>query len=108
MFKTKQHKVYRVSSLRTTGHSYGDATVPTPQGASAAQTEQGQAITESNQAQQSCPEINIENIIWQSLQCLGTSIVGSQSLYQSTLSNQLDLHTLSKPITSVCVSLPLL
>eukprot|EP00971_Amphidinium_carterae_P044254 870267-Amphidinium_carterae.2 len=39
------------------------------------------------------PEINIENMIWQSLQCLGTSIVGSQSLYNSTLSNQLDLHT---------------
>eukprot|EP00971_Amphidinium_carterae_P005369 107324-Amphidinium_carterae.1 len=72
--------------------SITDATAPAPQGASAAQTDPGQAMTESNQAQ-SCPEVNIENMIWQSLQCLGTSIVGSQSLYHSTLSNQLDLHT---------------
>eukprot|EP00971_Amphidinium_carterae_P348832 6490694-Amphidinium_carterae.1 len=69
-----------------------DASVPASQGATTGQTEPGQAVAESNQSP-TYPEVNIENMIWQSLQCIGTSIVGSQSLYNSTLSNQLDLHT---------------
>eukprot|EP00971_Amphidinium_carterae_P007982 157940-Amphidinium_carterae.2 len=49
------------------------------------------AATEVAPTGQQAP-VDVDIMIWQSLQCLGTAIIRTQSLVQSTVANHLDLH----------------
>eukprot|EP00971_Amphidinium_carterae_P320440 6369416-Amphidinium_carterae.2 len=71
----------QTETAETTGHeTAGSASMPS------GTTQVARAIPNQDVS------VNVADMIWQSLQCLGTTIIGSQSLVSNTLSNQLDLH----------------